>query len=260
MIFVEPNELKSGLYDGIPYTTCDHLEEWTGADLMISARTFPVNTEALVRLHVKSGAVLVQRKSGMDLVSSFGYRLNSSLERMRSFGAYQSQCVLLFIGSMEENTDGKVVINGYTSDYTMANIIGAFEGWIERGGIYSTIPNGYFEKWLAIKDYHLGIYLRKKIHYIYPEPPIQQLEKIDDWRYTVAAIPSIGPVKANAVYDALAQTIYDNNLLNALVWLTDGEHKINGIGKETIRSVRQWVGIPDGWNISLDWKGDNDNG
>lgn len=262
MIFIEPNEKLSGLYDSIEYKVCPHLEEWTGADLMVSTKSFPVTTESLVLLHVKSGALLVQRKSGMDLISSFGFRLNSSLERMRLTGAQQVQCVLLFIGSITENLEGKCVVDGFKTDYTLPNVLGTIEGWVERGGVYSIIEKGNLGRWLAIKEHHLKVYEENRTKYIYPDAPFQELKSVKDWRITIATLPMMGTVRTQALYDFIEQKGYDSNLLNALAVLTDGrpEFKVKGIGEEVIKHARNWMGLPENFGIGIEWKGEPDNG
>lgn len=258
MIYIEPNEKQSKLFDDIPHKVCEHLEEWTGADIMVTVSKLPVTTQALVNLHIKNGAILVQRKSGMDLISSMGERMNSSLERMRSAGAQQVQCVLLFVGSMTENADGKVVVDGFTSDYTLANVVGSLEGWVERGGVYSCIEKGKLGRWLAIKEHHLEVYQERKVKYIFPESPMQELKGVNDWRITIATFPMMGVAKTNALYDAIVKSKCDNTLLTALYWLTidDDLYKVGGIGSETVQAVRKWLGLPEGFGLTLIYDGD----
>lgn len=258
MIYIEPNEILSGLYDDIPHEICNHLEEWTGADLMITISGFPVNTKSLVELHIKNGAILVQRKSGMDLISSFGNRLNTSIERMRNAGAYQTQCALLFIGTIKENVDGKAVIDEYTSDYTLTNVMGAIEAWIERGGVFSIIETGKLKHWLTIKENHLKQYAKEKIKYIYQEPSMQGIQSVNDWRITVSTFPMMGVVKTQALRKALLKEFYQPDLITALIWITDSRyaHKIEGIGSETIKACREWLGLPDNWYLDITYEGD----
>ena len=114
MIYIDPNEaLNRSLMPTIPDAVeLPYLESIAGADLMLTIEPFPATTETLIRNHIKAGAILIQRKSGLDLSASVGERMNSSLAKMKSMNARSWQSLLLFIGVLTERKDGRGLIDG----------------------------------------------------------------------------------------------------------------------------------------------------
>ena len=179
MIVVDSSEVRKGTkmpsIEGAVESPI--LEELTGADFMISTLNAPPVTETLIQKHVDNGALLVQRKSGLDLSSSIGERLNKSLSKMIKMDTMQAQCILLFIGFMTE-VDGKCHINKQDTRLDFFTVQGAISKWHDRGGVVEFLPKpSLVEQWCKMKIAHLEEYKRKPIKEQYPEKPIINVKK-----------------------------------------------------------------------------------
>jgi len=242
--------------------TSDILEAMTGADLMISPLEIPVMTPTLIQKHIDAGALLVQRKSGEDLPNSLGARLNESLFKMRETGARQSQCVLLFVGILEWQKGNLAVLDGVQSKNSYFAILGGLSKWHDRGGVVEFLAkNELIPKWIDLKHTHVKEYqktkqkkfhpLKKDVLEIDPEDPIQELVKVDDWRVVVANFPGVGPKRATALRDAMLEGDATDNLITALVWLTEYKliEKVPSIGRKTCENIRQFVGLENIYHL-----------
>lgn len=259
------------------------LEEWTGADLMISPLTLPV-TKVLLNKHLERGAILVQIKRGHDLVASIlDSRLNASLAKMHLAGARQSQCLLLFVGNLF-NADGKCVINGTEvkmyGERPYWQVYAAMSKWWKRGGVVEQLPRfDMMADWARMTERHLKEMLDDDHIQVFPDDrfyladandPLQELELVTDWRRTLASIPGLGPKRIEALYKAMQECSEYSvmSLLQALVWVTTYEFaKQAGIGAGLVDKVRHWIGIDEGFELCLmpmpsfvNPKKENDNG
>lgn len=262
MIYIDPSELREGslLADlgSLPHEPLHDLEAWTGADMLITHHAFPASTEALVRQHIALGAILVQRKSGLDLVHSVGERMGSSLARMRATGARQAQCVLLFIGVLTCNHDDKAVVDGRETSVPFWAVQGAISKWHDRGGVFESISRAKLTgDWLRMKQKHLTEYAQEPVHSVWPTKPemtdtnnpLQVPQLVQDGRVTLATLPGLGPTRANALWD------YAPNLAELLCLLTTPSSKvtdINGIGPKTIANIRAYLGLDDVMQLTLE--------
>lgn len=266
MIFVDPSELREGsLLGDLDHTNIQQLEGlemWTGADLMISASPFPATTEVLVREHIRAGAILVQRKSGLDLPHSIGERMGSSISRMREAGARQPQCVLLFIGVLTCNAQNFAIIDGRNTQIDFWSVQGAISKWHDRGGVFESISrSSLLVGWLNMKLRHLTEYVKTPVKDFWPPKPdvtdnnnpLQFPQTVSDGRITLATLPGIGPVRAKAIWSYLGP---DASLANALCLLTNPHSKlveeVGGIGKKTIENIRAYMKIDEIMWLSMD--------
>ena len=264
MIFVDFTEVReeSRLSLGdVKVTIAPDLEALTGADLMISGLTMPATSEVLIRKHIESKALLIQRKHRMDLVSSLGDRLKKSIAKMRAFGASQSQCVLLFIGVLTIDREGNAKIDGQATGRDYWSILAGMDTWVKYGGVVapplskaSLIP-----KWLLMKERHVKetIAVPRKDLILTPDilrvvendDPLQELVVIKDWRQTVLCCPGWGVKKVQALYHALKELSGDDEptLIEAMAWMSDEElgSSIPGVGKGLVKKARDWMGLPD---------------
>lgn len=242
------------------------LEEWTGADLMISPLSIPV-TEALLKRHLQHGAILVQIKRGHDLVSSIlDHRLHGSLAKMRDAGARQSQCLLLFIGSLY-NANGEAVINGskihMSGDNTYWYVYSALSKWWKRGGVVEILPKfSEMPDWCVMTDTHIrdmsehrhvADYPDDSLYMTEDDDPLQELVLIKDWRRTLASIPGLGPARISALYKYMQSLPASSmTLAQALYILTTPEFaKEAGIGPSLVSNVRRWLGIDEGMELTV---------
>lgn len=195
------------------------LESWTGADLLISGLDMPCSKLALVKEHIEAGAIIVQVKIGLDLAASVGYRLSDSLIRMREIAPRQAQRILLFVGTLACDHDGKAIIDGRNVEENVPGVNfwavqSSLDAWSERGGTVIQLSRlSLLNEWVQRKETRLKKYLTDPIEYFYPEKPsliendldmasdpLQIPIKITDGRVPLSYL--IGPVKAQKMYIA----------------------------------------------------------
>lgn len=220
MIAIDSSELRStSTMPDIPdLCVMDDLEEMTGSDLMVSPIDLPCKKLALIREHLDNGAILIQMKRGMDLASSVGNRLSMSLIKMREVAPRQSQRVLLFVGTLACDADGRAIIDGRRVDENVPGVNWAacqtsLEAWCERGGVvYQLSRSTLLVHWLKAKEKRLKEYLENPVQHFFPDrpelieaqandDPLQIPIRINDWRVPCSWL--IGPKKTQAIFDAV---------------------------------------------------------
>jgi hypothetical protein len=237
----------------------DNLEHISGCDLMLSTEQFPATTEDLIKMHLDKGALLVQRKHGLDLSQSVGERMNSSLSKMRQLGAKSSQCVLLFIGIMTNNSEGKATINRQDTHMSFWALQSAISRWHDRGGVFESLPkSSLIEDWCNMKLRHIEEYKKQPDKEFFPSNPavhredeiLQVLIPVVDPRITLCTFPGIGEKTATLLMDEFG------TLSDAVAWLTfpdtKGSTKVKGIGKVTKQKAREWLGLPEAMVMHLE--------
>lgn len=183
---------------------CPFLERETGADLLISVAPYPIRTPALLLKHLDAGAVLVQHKSGMDMVASLGERLDSEQARMM-VAHRQYQRVLLTTGLFSE-AGGELTLNYVGMGIKWIQYQGAISKWRARGGCVENLPNDTFiPEWCELQVKHLRemqdapvkhVYNRTRMPHDVPgefEDPLQLLIPVQDARNLLLALPDCGP-------------------------------------------------------------------
>ena len=251
----------------------NELEALTGADLIISEIEPRPFCDALVTVHARAGSVFVQRKSGGDVVSSIGDRLNTSLAKMNEIPFTNcGQRVLLVTGHFEATVDGGLVIGNvvnrgkstpfvkWGAAYGHANyraLVSALTLWGLRGGV-NLIPLGKDDDivwWAQDVERHLIAAKHDPIKHIYEplhypdDPPlpsdvIQLPRRVTDFRRALSAMPGVGVKMANAVWEAA-----EMDPIIALCMLTDNK----GIyrhpprwGKGKRDKLRKWLKMGKG--------------
>lgn len=254
MIVVDASEQRStstlpNLDDAVQSTI---LESVTGADLMLTTLKAPVSNEFLIGKHIEAGAILVQRKSGRDLASSVGERMNSSLAKMIACGTRAPlQRVLLFIGYMAVGSTLDVTINKQHTGKSFGHVQGAISWWRGRGGTYETIArSSLLQDWCDIQLGQIEERIANPVKEFLPAKPVVQqhdeflqvLVPVKDARVTLATLPGIGAGRASLLYNS-----FRGNALDALCWLTDMQSavKLKGIGAKMKQNVREYLQIPD---------------
>ena len=86
------------------------LEAMTGADFLVTPSSHPCTSESLIRFHLSRGAVLINRKSGLDFISSIGSRIKETVCRMVEFGARPDQCAIVSSGWYLPSDPGGVAV------------------------------------------------------------------------------------------------------------------------------------------------------
>jgi len=248
------------------------MEADTGADIIISPLSMPINATLLQR-HIDAGALLVQRKSGADLPASItDGRLYHSLAKMRMTGARQFQCVLLTTGHYWPTTKGKVNIvtpsfpSGKVSrrrypqiDY--AAILSAIQGWTWRGGVYAAplTCDDEIPGWCTNTERRLKQIINQgNGRELWPMPPefydppeandpLQELILVTDWRKILAAFDGVGPAKVNSLKNCMIEHGVEHTLIQALMWIATGTNKIPGWGPVIRKRVTDQLGGAGTW-------------
>lgn len=233
MIVVDSTELSEG--SNLPpiddVVESQILESVTGADIMVSPVIAPITTEKLIIHHVRSGAILIQRKSGRDFVTSITNEgINTALARMIACGAKQYQrCIMTTGFYLPDSDDGKTMIGRLKShkggsayihwtrpepeiDYkayaTIRRRIAMRGGWLLQLSCNSEIP-GELKRMEADVLYLANRPVKElfpKLDYP-PDPPeaddpLQIPREVTDCRRIIAAFPGIGPKKTQALWEA----------------------------------------------------------
>lgn len=262
MIIIDSSELRKDStmphLEGV--TESKDLEARTGADFMVSPMDMPISTDTLLQMHIKNGAILVQRKHGRDLSSSVGERMNSSLSRMLKWGAIRPQCVLMFVGVMTCNRNNNAVINKQQTGRSFWSVLGATQKWVDRGGSFVSLSRAsLIEPWCRMRMRQIGEYRKKHTKEIWPAPPevlahdafLQTLQPVYDGRVLLASIPGIGPKAANLLHKE-----FHGDVAAALCWLSQphckGKQKIKGIGPKTFESTRKYLALDRTMQLMLE--------
>lgn len=257
MIYIDPTEARAGTR--LPHLPgamlAENLEAVTGADMLISAWPAPAVSETLIREHVRRGALLVQRKSGLDLVHSLP-NLGAILGRMWALGGRMGQMVLLTTGTLTCADDGTATIGGQPTSASYWSVVGALAAWNDRGGSHENLESdGLIARWVVLRERRLAEYAAPGgvVAECYPlmtyppdEParndPLQLPIPVRDGRLVLAQLSGIGPKLASRVWEASGK-----NLGYALTVLTDLTSPdwchIDGIGTGVIERIRQQLGL-----------------
>ena len=213
MIAITSNSLNSNsTLPPIPNAVeCPFLERVTGADMMISIAPYPVRTEALLLKHIESGAILVQHKDTMDVITSLGDRLDESIARMCTIAFRQYQRVLLTVGIFAEHNGG-LVCNGHDTGVKWVQYQGAMSKWGKRGGVIENLDKrSLIPQWCEMQVKHLNemsgagtvkqVYQRSRMPHDAPkqnengefDDPLQLLIPVQDARNLLLSLPDCGP-------------------------------------------------------------------
>jgi hypothetical protein len=231
------------------------LETLTGADFVISPLSEPklpsklrdcAPHHHLLKKHTQAG-ILVQRKSGLDLINSLG-DLASIENRMLDWCGKVGPW-LLTTGMLAVNKN-RLILDGQFVDgnHSYKSVMAALDWWQLRGGGVITLTNDvYITTW--VKHWHAEMLHKlgnNPERVVLDFPATQTLTDEQHWWTALASVPEIGPVRAKAVADWLPPEW--QSMAHALRCLVDMENvnlpgKPKGVGPKTIRAVRDWLGI-----------------
>jgi hypothetical protein len=84
---------------------------------------------------------------------------------------------------------------------------------------------------------------------------LQRLSLIKDWRNTLLTLPGLGEKRVELVYQYVNMH-YDGSLLQALFLLMDEKAitAIPGLGTGTARKIRDWFGLDEVMDLSIEVK------
>lgn len=253
------------------------LERVTGADVMITRSGLPAGSESMLRRHVAGGAILVQRKSLRDLVESCRRNLKVSVARMQAVGAQWWQCCVLasgvfmpdlksgkvLVGVATPHQDGRVTFRWQKTTTSYKTFATAkrrlrFRGaWLEILSCDDEIPG-----WLRNTERDLELLAKRGAKEVYPDlerfpppdaDPLQEVREIVDARSVIAALDGVGPVKATALWETIAEYSGRTPALGQmLVWacMENPEYhdvpQAPGWGPKTREKVRSQIPLYEG--------------
>lgn len=284
MIIIDASEQRSSStmpeIDGAVRSTI--LEALTGADVMVSTKRYPPNSEVLIRKHIENGAVLIQIKRGSDLVHSVGPRMNGSLAKMWEMGAVKAwQKVLLPVGiyrpdrnndcivGMAMNNADNPYINWTNTGVNHTVVMSAIISWIFGGGTAfpaSLVSNDEivaFIRNLEKKLIEKSKYPTKEILEIpdFPDDlpseddPLQLPVRVKDGRRLLAALPGIGIKGANELWK------HAQGVLWCAIEIVTGSlidiENVKGIGKKTLENNREFFGLMPGQVMRAVYRSDD---
>ena len=265
MLYYDPTESRSGTR--LPDTVIRSgvalpgLEKATGADFIISPLSEPKLTEITasrpsqigLRKHTEAG-LLVQRKSGLDLISSIP-DLSNILAKMLDWTMYPW---LLVAGEYKINKQGKVIAGERETEWGYNSLLGALEDWQLRGGYYTILcKDSLIGPWVARWHDKVDVFKDQSDKIILPRKPTQTItvsnSNGDDmpWRATLASFPGIGIETATAVAnycgtlaDSLVFLSDQNNIRLKEVVSEDGKNAYpKNVGQAKLVDARQWLGL-----------------
>ncbi len=225
------------------------LEALTGADLMLTRKPLeltrisddtPVPILSAFAIAVRNG-MLIQRKSGLDLLGSLD-KLNRIQLKMMRFGG---ECWLLATGVIEAR-GGMVVLDKRITKWKYSTLMAKVIDWQRRGGYWHCLPD----------DEHLTAFVaaaEKRItntdtKVVATRQPVQSIVPAGWWE-RLAVIPGMGLTKAKAIADWL-QGDY-STMANALEYLsntrnyTSKDHPAR-IGPADFKHTREWLMLAEG--------------
>jgi len=238
---------------------------------IVRMKSLEEDMDSVLFEYLYRGAIVVQRKSGSDLVDSIqGPRLDESLARMDRAIPYRSQRMLLYTGVFGEK-DGKVTLNGKVTGLGYMPFVMALTAWCNRGGtVVNLASDDMILEWLKLLEKQLESYKHADAKFVYPDiyyPPdmpdiddvLQVPIEVRDWRKTIVTFPGIGPDRANALKERIEGELGTNaSLWNALQYACSFKmmKDVSGWGKKSVQNVRNWLGIPDDFELALQTGGD----
>lgn len=260
MIAITSNSLNSN--STLPHLPgsieCPFLERETGADLLLSIAPYPIRTPALLLKHIDSGAVLVQHKSGLDMIASLGERLDSEQARMM-VAHRQYQRVLLTTGLYSKSRDGELTLNGVSMGCKWIQYQGAVSKWRARGGCVENLPSDAdIPEWCELQVKHLVEMRDKPVKHVYTharmphdvpgefDDPLQLLIPVQDARNLLLSLPDAGPATVEWLW-----AVSGCNAWLALQIATHSEwykhlpNKPRNFGPAFIRKAQAYLGASD---------------
>ncbi len=234
------------------------LERLTGADFVISPLSEPVLPETLkdskphvkaLMKHTKAG-VLVQRKSGMDLLSSL--RDLCTIQKRMQDWCGPIPPWLLVTGQLSPKRDGGLTVNNQdvSTSYSYKAIKAALDWWqLRGGGVSELFSDKRITTW--VNHWHQEMLHRldeSPERIVLNLPPAQTIRGEEHWWTALAAVPGIGPTRAQAIAEWLPDEW--QGLAHALYCLSDIESitlpgRPKGVGVKTVQAMRDWLGIED---------------
>jgi hypothetical protein len=268
MLFYDPTESRQGTrlpLDVVSYgQALPGLEAETAADLLLSPSSLPVNDistpagKVKLQVHCRVG-LLIQRKSGADITNFITDHTQIAAKMHKYARAYAPW--LLMVGDYKATREGKLVVDGRTTNWDYNAYQAALEAWQ-----YQSLPDAHFDgggitilqrddlvlPWLQRWETRLAQPLPDKM--LMPRKPSQVLS-VDgerNWRTTLMSFPGISVELATRIAD------YCGTLANSLVFISNPDHIAlkadadwpEGIGPSVFAKAHHWLGLEIGDEVT----------
>jgi len=200
---------------------------------------------------VMQRGILVQRKSGLDLLnhSDFALHLFIVLERML---IWSKASWLLCTARFDVSTDGYAIINDRKTGFHYNAVIGLVDAWQWRGGLFTQLNNdSEICEWLKMKESWLNKPEEPTKVLVPNKRPMQGLVAEENTIIsTLQTFQGIGSVMARRISET-----YDNLAL-ALCFLSDEtshtwENKPDGYGPTISKWARNRLGLEQGERLMI---------
>lgn len=250
---------------GVPIPT---IAQRVGVDVIDVVKTQEDDIESVLYDYLYRGSIVVQRKSGHDLLASVqSSRLKESLARMDNAVPYRCQRTLLYTGVFSER-DGYVVLDGEETRLQYMSLVMALTAWNNRGGCAVNLcGDQHILEWVKHLESQLDSYQHHSEEQVFSDvyyPPdmpdvddvMQTPVEVTDWRRSVITFPGLGVERVNALKEYMEKSGYHElSLLNALnLAVSDSATAIPGWGSKTVDNNRRWLGMPSGYQLELKLK------
>lgn len=255
-IYADPSELRQGtrLPKGVVAATLPlpGLETRTGGDILITPLEKPLKdvrrdvlpVRIMLRQHFDSGAVLVARKSGADLLNSLADLKEVELRMLEWVGPGACWLVHTGVYTVEGNA---VTVDGYASRIKPQQVEAALFWWKRRGGHCKHLDSDdHIGAWLNEMLTYARRVMEEPVRYVVHKPAQALVKGKQDWVTTGLAFPpGIGWKKRKAICESLKTDNLESSVANAVFRVTGGVVKIPGIGKALIERCREWCGFDE---------------
>jgi hypothetical protein len=264
MIYADPTELRKGsrLPEDVALVAkpLPHLEDLTGADLLLTVHNYPATSEPLLRKHCESGA-LIQLKRRADLAASISTedRLRREIYKMRQW----CERSWLVITGFPFHVNGRTVIGeivkrellkGKMARCTAVGHIGmryeavdgAVDAWRYYGGYAKFIPDdSLLSGWLQRQTRLLVAIEEGKVSELPPRSVQRELVDSTKLSWLAALFDNIGRKTATLVYKELERKFgREATLYEAVAYvLSYMATEIPGITAPRIASWRETFGL-----------------
>lgn len=278
-IYIDPSELSSSsLLPPLPnFEPLPGLEELTGCDFVVTSFPLPL-AENTLQAHIKSGAIFVQRKSGYDFIGNFE-QIWYEVARIQACKIPMSQVFILAIGQYKQDDNGSLRITGKRPLANNEKITYKTFNKIKAQLIFSGVTvfdlndESEIEGWIeAIIETRQDIKDRnsKKEMFIKNEYTLFEEDGEPDLLQEVIVIPSddirsvsscgfpdLGPARVRAIFNYAQEQGVDRWGIHFWKIMTDEDengkavHNVKGIGDKLRKQWRLIIGLPDGYNLSV---------
>lgn len=254
-LYIDFTEARKGtrLPESIINRSCTlwGFEHLTGADLLLSPfedkcpalpeKLTDCQPHKIILRKYCEGGLLIQRKSGGDLLSSVT-KLDEIMVRMSEWGTPW----LVTTGSFTCGKYGKVKLGNKQTGFGYSALVGALDYWVLRGGGLTMLSgDDQLDAWLKGMATRLGKIKHEQHKIVIANRHKQSVGSIEPGDRsaivnTFTSFPGIGPIMALEIAG------HFGTLGEAVEWVTGGTVRLDGIGPTTHRNIRRYFGLQEG--------------